>query len=351
MKHLKDGYFLLRCAELACLATGLVRDSPRVGAVLTHNSRIIGEGYHHQSGTAHAEVNCLASVRETDRPLLPEATLYVSLEPCCIAGRTGACTDVIQKHGIKKVVFAQRDATKGVDGNSVKILTEAGIAVTEYPEFKQTLAVNAHRRILTLENRPRIILKWAQSADGFLRPGDRKQAYWITNPVSRRLVHRWRADTSAILVGGGTVVDDDPSLTTRLFPGPNAVPVILDPRNRVTGRERLFNGAGERPILFAGANRPDLDADVIVIGADLNKGALTQVLSELAKRGLGILTVEGGAAILRAFLAAGLWDEARVFTGEVRFGEGVGATGLPAGSIPLSSEMIGTDGLEIFRRG
>lgn len=350
MKHTEHVHYLLRCAELACLATGLVRDSPRVGAVLTHNSRIIGEGYHHQSGTAHAEVNCLASVRKADRRLIAGATLYVSLEPCCIAGRTGACTDVIRKYGIKKVVFAQRDATKGVDGNSVKILTEAGVEVTEYPDFKQTLAVNAHRRILTLEDRPRIMLKWAQSADGFLRPADRKRNYWITNSVSRRLVHRWRADTSAILVGGRTVVDDDPSLTTRLFPGPDAVPVILDPRNRVTGRERLFNGVGERPILFAGTDRPEVDADVVPIGASLNKAALTQVLGELAKRGLGLLTVEGGAAILGAFIFAGLWDEARVFTGAVRFGEGVSAPDFPSGTMIARSEMVGTDRLEVFIR-
>lgn len=339
--------FLLRCAQLAALATGLVGDSPRVGAVLVHHGRIIGEGYHRRAGGAHAEVNCLAAVAEPDRPLIAGATLYVSLEPCCIAGRTGACTDVICRQGIRKVVFAQRDATRGVDGNSVRILTAAGIEVLEFPDFAPTLAVNAHRRILTLEDRPRVTLKWAQSTDGYLRPADRNQRYWITNPVSCRLVHRWRADTSAILVGGRTVVDDDPALTTRLFPGPNAVPVVLDPRDRVTGRERLFQGVGERPILFAGTVRTDVAADVVPVGSRLNEGACTQVLGELAKRGVGQLTVEGGAAVLRAFLAAGVWDEARVFTGRSRFGGGVAAPKLPGVKL-VSVQNVCGDRLEVF---
>lgn len=344
-----DLRFLRRCAGLAGLATGEVGNNPRVGAVLVANGRIIGEGYHHRAGEPHAEVNCLASIREEDRPLLPEATLYISLEPCCIAGRTGACTDVIRKYGIPTVVFAQRDATAGVDGKSVAILEAAGVTVREYPDCKPTLRPNAHRRILTLENRPRVTLKWAQSADGFIRPADRTATYWITNPISRRLVHRWRANTSAILVGGRTVVEDDPSLTTRLFPGPDAVPVILDPRNRVTGKERLFTTAGRRrPLLFAGSERPDLDAEVFVIGSDLNKGALTQVLGEVAKQGLGQLTVEGGTTVLNAFLKSGLWDEARVFTGPVRFGDGLAAPNTPSASFLVRDEQIGTDALKTY---
>ena len=343
-----DKRFLLRAAQLAGLANSRVADNPRVGAVLAYDGIIIGEGYHQRAGTAHAEVNCLNSVKKGDEWIVPHSTLYITLEPCCIAGRTGACTDVILRHQIKTVVFAQRDATRTVDGRSVRILEQQNVTVREYPDFIPTLAVNEHRRILTLENRPRIILKWAQSADGYLRPENRTADYWITNPISRRLVHRWRANSSAILVGGRTVVDDDPSLTTRLFPGPNAVPVILDPRDRVTGTERLFTGAGERPILFSGTARPNINADVITVGPDLNNRALTQVLGTLAKRGLGQLTVEGGAAVLRTFLETGLWDEAKVFTGQVRFGTGVAAPRLPADAQHLGTELIGTDRLDTY---
>lgn len=346
-----DLNFLRRCAHLAALADGRVRDNPRVGAVLVHKNRIIGEGFHREAGQAHAEVNCLGSVRPDDQELIPEATLYISLEPCCITGRTGACTSLIQREGIKTVVFAQRDTTPGVNGESVGILAAAGIAVREYPDFEPTLSVNAHRYVLTTKGRPRIVLKYAQSADGFLRPADRGQDYWITNAISRRLVHRWRANTMAIIVGGRTVVDDDPSLTTRLFPGPNPRPVIIDPRNRVSGKERLFNGVGERPLLFAGSDRAKINAEVIVIGTDLNKAALTQVLAELKGRRYGEVTVEGGAALLKAFIDAGLWDEARVFTGTVRFGEGVSAPSLPTSAELLYEETVLGDLLGVYGQG
>lgn len=348
IKLLADELFLFRCTQLAALATGQVLDNPRVGAVLVAENRIIGEGYHQKAGRAHAEVNCLASVRDEDRHLVPGATLYVSLEPCCISGRTGACTDVIRRHGIRTVVFAQRDTTPGIDGQSVDILRKAGVTVREYPDFVPAMEVNAHRRVLTLAGRPRVTLKYARSGDGFLRPADRSQPYWITNPVSKRLVHRWRSATAAILVGGRTVVDDDPALTTRLFPGPDAVPVILDPRNRVTGEEQIFRGAGQRPLVFAGGERKDLAAEVIVIPGGLDKGALTQVLSTLAERGLGQLTVEGGVGILRAFLSAGLWDEAKIFTGHTLYGRGLAAPLLPAAARHLRSEIIGRDRLDVY---
>jgi diaminohydroxyphosphoribosylaminopyrimidine deaminase/5-amino-6-(5-phosphoribosylamino)uracil reductase len=342
--------YLARCAHLALLGTGDVLDNPRVGAVLVYDGRIIGEGYHKRAGEAHAEVNCLASIKPEDRTFIPESTLYVSLEPCCISGRTGACTDLIKKHGIRDVVFAQRDTTKGVNGESVAILMAEGIKVREYPDFRPTLVANAHRRTLTLEERPRIILKFAKSADGFIRPKDREEKYWITNSISRRLVHRWRAETSAILVGGRTVVDDDPSLTTRLFPGPQARPVVLDLRNRVTGKEQLFNGVGRKPLLFAGTKRTGINAEVVVIGPDLDKAALTQVLSTLKEQRLGQVTVEGGAATLQAFLSSGFWDEARVFTGQVRFGDGVPAPVFSLLKLVSQEDILG-DLLSIYRPG
>jgi len=335
-----DCHFLYRCAHLAGLGDGRVLDNPRVGAVLVYHGRIIGEGYHRRAGQAHAEVNCLASVKAADRGFIPLSTLFISLEPCCITGRTGACTDLIRREGIKTVVFAQRDTTPGVSGHSVDILRGAGITVREYPDFEPTLAVNAHRYLLTTQGRPRIVLKYARSADGFLRPEDRRQSYWITNDISRRLVHRWRANTMAIVVGGRTVVDDNPSLTTRLFPGPDPRPVVIDPRDRVSGREQLFDGQRRKTMLFSGTARPDIDADNIVVGPELDKAALTQVLSGLKEQRLGEVTVEGGASILNAFIKAGLWDEARVFTGAVRFGSGV-----PAPVLPLTADLVGQEDL------
>ncbi|TXF91538.1 bifunctional diaminohydroxyphosphoribosylaminopyrimidine deaminase/5-amino-6-(5-phosphoribosylamino)uracil reductase RibD [Neolewinella aurantiaca] len=345
---MSDSHYLKRCADLAKLGDGRVKDNPRVGAVLVHEGRIIGEGYHRMAGQAHAEVNCLASVAEEDRALVPDSTLYISLEPCCITGRTGACTDLIRREGIRTVVFAQRDTTPGVDGQSVEILRSAGITVREYPDFEPTLTANAHRHILTTLGRPRIVLKYAQSADGFLRPADRQLSYWITNKISRRLVHRWRANTMAILVGGRTVTDDNPSLSTRYFPGPTPRPVVIDPRDRITGKEQLFDGTGERTLLFSGKPRPGVDADNTVIGSELNKAALTQVLSKLKEQRIGEVTVEGGASVLKAFVSAGLWDEARVFTGSVRFGEGVRVPVLPPSAVLVEEEEILADRLAVY---
>ncbi|MEM1359755.1 MAG: bifunctional diaminohydroxyphosphoribosylaminopyrimidine deaminase/5-amino-6-(5-phosphoribosylamino)uracil reductase RibD, partial [Bacteroidota bacterium] len=342
--------FLLRCAQLAGLADSRVLYNPRVGSVLVHDDRIIGEGYHQQAGQAHAEVNCLASVPSADRSLIPEATLYISLEPCYITGRTGACVDVIRREGIPTVVFAQRDTTEGAGGKSVAILREAGVTVREYPDFAPTLIPNAHRRVFTQKGRPFVLLKWAQSSDEFLRPADRRQAYWITNPISRRLVHRWRSKTSAIIVGARTVIEDNPSLTTRLFPGPNARPVVLDLRNRCTGQERIFQGVGELPLVFASRPRPELTAEVVVLAKKEIAAALPRVLAALHERNYGQVTVEGGAIVLTAFIQTDLWDEARVFTGAIRFGEGLLAPSLPLNSSLLERRKVDTDILNIWAR-
>ncbi|MTB49841.1 bifunctional diaminohydroxyphosphoribosylaminopyrimidine deaminase/5-amino-6-(5-phosphoribosylamino)uracil reductase RibD [Lewinella sp. W8] len=346
--ELRDESFLLRCGQLAALADGRVGDSPRVGAVLVFRGRIIGEGYHKVAGEAHAEVNCLASVREDDRPKIPDSTLYVSLEPCCIQGRSGACTDLIQRHGIKRVVFAQRDATPGVNGMSVGILEEANVSVTEYNGFKPTLAPNRFRKVIASQERPFVLLKFAQSADGFLRPENREEDYWLTNPISRRLVHRWRANSTAIMVGGRTIVEDNPGLNTRLFPGPSPRVIVLDPKDRCTGREKIFR-QDRKPVVFSGSDRPDLKAEVVPLSSGW-KGALPQVLSWLHAARLGHLTVEGGAALLQAFIQQGLWDEARVFTSPQQLNAGLAAPALKGEVRLLREEKIGTDLLRVFAR-
>jgi diaminohydroxyphosphoribosylaminopyrimidine deaminase/5-amino-6-(5-phosphoribosylamino)uracil reductase len=228
-------------------------------------------------------------------------------------------------------------------------MQRADITVREYPDFEETKLPNAHRHTLVTLQRPYVVLKYASSADGFIRPADREATYWITHPLSRRLVHRWRANTSAILVGGRTVVEDDPTLTTRLFHGPTPRPVIVDLRNRCTGKEKLFDGSGQQPLVFASRARPELAAEVVVLGKDLNKKALTQVLGKLMEQRVGEVTVEGGATLLNAFITTGLWDEARIFTGEARFGNGLSAPRLSDDATLVEAKMVGTDRLEVFR--
>ena len=344
---MSDLPYLLRCADLADRADGRVGNSPRVGAVLVHQGRIIGEGLHHVAGRAHAEVNCLASVAAADRALVSQATLYVSLEPCCIAGRSGACTDLIRRHGIPTVVIGQRDATPGVAGRGVELLRAAGVTVREYPDFAPTARVGYGRRVMTERGRPHVTLKFARSADGFLRPARSVTEYWITNPLSRRAVHRQRARAAAILVGGRTVTDDDPLLNTRFFPGPSPRPVVLDPRDRVRGTERLF-ATDRAPLLFSGQPRPEVAAHNVVVGPRLDQAALTQVLGEVLRQGYGYLLVEGGTSVLRAFLEAGYWDECHRYTAPTRFGTGLPAPALPPAVRLAAQAWLRDDRLEVF---
>ncbi|MBB4078489.1 diaminohydroxyphosphoribosylaminopyrimidine deaminase/5-amino-6-(5-phosphoribosylamino)uracil reductase [Lewinella aquimaris] len=348
---MKNIDMLARTAQLAQLADSSVCDNPRVGAVLVHQGRIIGEGYHHRAGEAHAEVNCLASVSKEDRELIPKSTLFVSLEPCCIKGRTPACTGLILKEQIRKVVFPQRDTTDEVSGRSAAILREAKVRVKEYPDFLPTEATNINRLIYTTEQRPFVLLKFARSADGYLRPKDRSRKYWITNDISRRLVHRWRTDTNAVIVGARTVIDDDPKLNARFFPGPDPRPVVIDLHDRLTGKEKIFSAGGERPLVFTGRKAAKLRAETVEMKEkDLNKKAIKKILRKLHDLKFGHVTVEGGATTLAAFLEYGYWDEARRFTGPVRFGNGLLAPEFPASARLTGSEHIGTDVLEYFKR-
>ncbi len=348
---MKNIDILARTAQLARLADSAVQDNPRVGAVLMHAGRVIGEGYHQRAGEAHAEVICLASVREEDRVLIPDSTLFVSLEPCCIKGRTPACTGLILKEHIRKVVFAQRDTSDEVSGRSAAILREAGVRVKEYPDFAPTEATNVNRLIYTTEQRPFILLKYARSADGFLRPKDRSKKYWITNDISRRLVHRWRTETNAIIIGARTVMEDEPRLTARFFPGPDPQPVILDLHDRLSGKERIFTSGGPRPLVFTGRKPAKLKAETVEIkDKDLSKKVFKKIMKKLYDLKFNHVTVEGGAATLSAFIDYGYWDEARIFTGPARFGQGLAAPELPALAKRMATERIGSDLLETYTR-
>ena len=244
---MKNTEYLARATQLAALADAAVADNPRVGgrarARRTHHRRRLPP-----TGRRGPRGGQLPGfVREEDQALIPASTLYISLEPCCIKGRTPACTGLILKERIRKVVFTQRDTTDEVSGRSASILREAGVRVKEYPDFRPSMITNEHRLIFTTEQRPFVLLKFACSADGFLRPKERNKSYWITNDISHRLVHRWRTQTNAVLVGARTVIEDDPKLDSRLFPGPDPRPVVIDLRDRLTGKEKLFTAAGANP--------------------------------------------------------------------------------------------------------
>ncbi len=353
-----DLLYLQRCVDIAQLADARVSPNPRVGAVLVHQGRIIGEGYHQAHGQAHAEVNCMASVAETDRVLISAATLYVSLEPCCIYGRTPPCTNLILEKQIKKVVISQLDKTAAVHGKGVEILRAAGVEVLSYPDFEPAKRLVAPRQVFASSERPYILLKFAQTADGFLAPSH-QAPYWITQPISRRTVHYWRSRTAAILVGATTILRDNPALTSRFYPGPSPQIIVLDPANRIQhSHYRIFQQvADKKPLLLQTQNQNlGQQTETFLLDAqDWNHAGahpsstdnLLPILRELHRRQINHLTVEGGARTLSAFLEAGLWDEARVFTGTTTyFQAGLSAPKLPV--TPQQQEMLGDDRLEVY---
>lgn len=351
-------HFLQRCCDLAMLPGAAVSPNPRVGAVLVHRGRVIGEGYHKKHGTAHAEVNCLASVRPEDRHLITDSTIYVSLEPCCIFGRTPPCTNLIIEHKIPRVVVGQRDRTAEVSGRGIQLLLEAGIEVKEFPDFKPAATIAQPRQLFAAEQRPFVLLKYARSADGFLAPADQK-SYWITGPISRRLVHFWRARTKAILIGAGTLLADDPRLNLRYYPGESPLAVVIDPKGKIKGSNfRLLERKdGPEPILIqpSGAeDNPAFEQHFVDFGCqsssvnnEHNPQWINDILAILHARNFNHITVEGGGWLLKKFFASQQWDEARVFTQSgLVYGAGVGAP-LPLGRL-ADQEKIQNDLLQRF---
>lgn len=297
-----------------------------VGCVIIYNNAIIGEGYTSTYGGNHAEVNAINSVK--DKTLLKIATLYVTLEPCSHFGKTPPCSNLIIEHKIPNVVIGCLDDNPEVAGKGIKKLKDAGCHVTvgilEH-ECKQH-----HRRFFTFHNkkRPYIILKWAETQDGFIAPKTKhnKTPIWITNTTSRQLVHKWRAEEHAILVGTNTVLEDNPSLTVRDWTGSNPIRIVLDKDDKLSKAHNLFN----------------YEAKTIV----LKENTAKTICNELYKQNITSVIIEGGSKTLQLFIDDNLWDEARVFNGKSNFNEGVKA---PKFSGTLISETsILEDMLKIY---
>ena len=328
-----------RCLELAAQGLGSVSPNPMVGAVLVHNGRIIGEGYHEQYGRAHAEVNCIKSVKEQDKPLIKESTLYVSLEPCAHHGKTPPCADLIIASDIRDVVIGSGDPNPIVAGRGISKLRDAGIKVTEHIHEQECDFLN--RRFITFHthHRPYIVLKWAQSADGFFAP-DGRQQHWLTNGHSRKLVHRWRTEEDAILVGTNTALIDDPQLTARLWEGRNPVRILIDMDLRVHAGSRIFDD--ETMTIVYNGLKEGLENGTIYVRITRDD-LLHQITSDLYDRRVQSIIIEGGAYTLGQFIAVGLWDEARIFTSPTLLQSGIPAPnveGRASDSLDLSGDTL-----------
>lgn len=340
--------YMRRCFELARRGLGYTRSNPIVGAVLVHNDRIIGEGWHRQWGGAHAEVACLDSVLPEDRTLVAESTLYVSLEPCAHWGKQPPCAERIVQEGIRRVVVSVDDPAPHVSGRGYQILDRAGIAVTRgvLREEGRWLA----RRFLSLheQRRPYIILKWAQSADGLMAPPGGRRVM-MSGPVSQRLVHRWRTEEDSILVGYRTAALDNPKLTARLWEGRQPLRVVLDRDGALPSTQHVYDAEAETWIVSEKFQAGEGDR-MRFLHAPFDEKLLPTLLRELVAANISSLLVEGGAATLDQFIRAGLWDEARVFYTPVLLGDGLPAPTLhDAGGVVQNSED-GKDSLSVFTR-
>jgi diaminohydroxyphosphoribosylaminopyrimidine deaminase / 5-amino-6-(5-phosphoribosylamino)uracil reductase len=300
-----ENNYLLRCIELATKGGKAVKTNPLVGAVIVYNDRIIGEGFHEFYGGPHAEVNALNSIVEKDKYDLSLATLYVSLEPCCNYGKTPPCTQMIINSNIKKVVIGCLDPNPEMNGKSIEILQSHGIKVDLISNSKA--AENLIRKFkANLQKRPYIILKWAQSFDGYL--GHKSQQLWLSNQTSKTLTHKWRTEVDAILIGKNTALIDNPQLTARLYEGDNPVRVVIDRHLDLPAYLHLFSD-GQATIVLNEVKEEKI-GDIAYIKLD-DSNPLS-IVKKLFSLGLYSIIIEGGAKVLNSFIESGLWDEARV---------------------------------------
>lgn len=335
-----DEFFMQRAIELAKLGIGLVSPNPRVGCVIVYDNRIVGEGWHKKFGEAHAEVNAIESV--ADKSLLKESTVYVNLEPCSHFGKTPPCADLLIQHQVKKVVVSNLDTNPQVAGNGVKKLTMAGVEVLVGVLEKAGRELNKRFFTFMEKQRPYIILKWAQTANGFIAQKN-FESKWISNEFSRQLVHQWRSEEDAVLVGTRTASHDNALLTVRDWSGRNPTRIVIDRFLRLNSHLHLFDKKVKT--ICYNVLKHEEHKNLLFVRLDENN-FLQELTADLTKQKIQSVIVEGGTQTLQHFIDAQLWDEARVFTASRTFGEGISA---PTFKGTLThQQVIQTDRLEFF---
>jgi diaminohydroxyphosphoribosylaminopyrimidine deaminase / 5-amino-6-(5-phosphoribosylamino)uracil reductase len=301
-----------RCLELASLGGGHVAPNPMVGSVLVYEDRIIGEGYHLLYGKAHAEVNCISSVKPEDEHLIKAATIYVSLEPCAHHGKTPPCADLIIARNIPRVVVGCRDPFPQVNGRGIEKLLAAGIEVTVGVLEQECIALNKRFFHFHTRHRPYIVLKWARTANG--RIAGNGPRLLISNEITNRLVHKWRSEEAAILVGPRTALLDDPALTTRLWTGPDPIRLVVDHNLELPATLKLFDGK-VRTIVFNN-HKHEEHGPVQYYQLAPDSSLINQLVGALYHLKIQSVLVEGGARLLQSFIDEDSWDEARVITND-----------------------------------
>lgn len=336
----QDKQYMKRALQIAELGGVHVAPNPKVGAVIVHKEKIIGEGYHAHYGEAHAEVNAVKQVKNQD--LLSSATIYVTLEPCSHFGKTPPCADLIVKHSFKRVVVACQDSFAAVSGNGIRRMRDAGIQVDVGLFEKEAQALN--RRFFTYHEakRPYVILKWAQTRDRFIdRTADTRVdgVNWITHPHLKTIVHKWRSEEQAIMVGVNTVINDNPLLDVRLIDGPSPHRFIVDPECKTPLTANVI-ADGKKTSLIVKKNKFEtLPSTIEVI--ELETFSTPSILGILYDKGINSVFIEGGAYTLQQFIETNLWDETRILEGDTVFKEGIPAPQLNSGTRISTSIMKG----------
>lgn len=338
-----DHLYMRRALELAEWGRGHVSPNPLVGCVIVHQDLIIGEGYHQHYGGPHAEVNAIHTVE--NQVLLKEATVYVTLEPCAHWGKTPPCANFLVENEVKKVVIATVDSSPLVGGKGIEVLKNAGIEVETGVLEKEARWQN--RRFFTQieKHRPYVILKWAQTQDGFVARQN-FSSKWISGSQSRQLVHKWRAEEDAIMVGKNTALHDNPSLNVREWVGKNPIRIVLDSRLELPKNLNLFDRTIPT-VCYNSLKSESLDnLELVNLGDNFS---IPDILKDLTNRKIQSLIVEGGTNVLSQFIENSLWDEARIFTGKAKFGAGISAPLLNQN--PSETLSIGEDILNIYHHG
>ena len=315
-----DETYIQRALLLANLGKFETSPNPRVGAVIVHQGKIIGEGFHRKYGQPHAEVNAVASVH--DKKLLKDATIFVTLEPCSHTGKTPPCADLLIHHHFKRVVICNKDPFDEVNGSGILKLERAGIEVETGVLEEEGRTVNQRFFTFHEKKRPYIILKWAQSADGFITDNKKEQT-WITGSLSKQLVHNWRAEEAAILIGKTTALVDNPELTTREVEGKNPTRIVVDENLSIPEEALIYSK--EAATIVLNVKKSKKEEHVEYIASNFRENLAQQVAKICFERNLQSLIVEGGTNILEQFIHASLWDEARIFKGQAIFKHGIAA--------------------------
>ena len=332
--------YMQRCLQLALKGLGNVSPNPMVGCVIVHDDKIIGEGYHQKYGEAHAEVNAINSVK--DKSLLKSSTLYVSLEPCNHFGKTPPCADLILKYGIPNVVIGIQDPFEKVNGSGIKKLKDAGLNVTAGVLEEECREINKRFFTFHIEKRPYIILKWAQSKDGFI--GKKNQSLRISNELTRVINDMWRTQEDAILIGGKTARVDNPHLTVRTIEGRNPMRIILSNSGELPANLNLFDGSATT-LIYTNNNLQYANCETVVMPDENN---LDFLLSDLYRRNIQSLIAEGGSSVLNQFIKEDKWDEIRIFESEDMLEDGILAPTID--SMISSAEQIDNNQLKIIYR-